>query len=118
TVPIPTFVFAALQLDGNPMVSNASGYPTLGLVSQSDITTSASGAAFTFGGMQQVGLIALNGSVTLSGVSFAEFGELFVYARGSASDIIFDAPVTTLNRVQLRAERSIEVGAPITANGT
>ena len=68
--------------------------------------------------MQQVGLIALNGSITLSGVSFAEFGELFVYARGSASDIIFDAPVTNLNRVQLRAERSIEVGAPITVNGT
>src|SRR5437764_9834321 len=117
-LPIPGFLFTALRLDGDPTVLNASGYPTLGLVSQGDITTSASGTVFTFGGMQQVGLIALNGSITLSGVSFAEFGELFVYARGSASDIIFDAPVTNLNRVQLRAERSIEVGAPITVNGT
>ncbi len=70
TVPIPTFLFAALQLNGNPTVLNASGYPTLGLVSQGDITTtSAPGTAFTFGGMQQVGLIALNGSITLSGMN-------------------------------------------------
>lgn len=118
SLPIPGFLFAALQLDGDPTVLNASGYPTLGLVSQGDITTSASGTVFTFGGMQQVGLIALNGSITLSGVSFANFGELFVYARGSASDIIFDAPVSNLNRVQLRAERLIEVDAPISVTGT
>ena len=118
SLPIPGFLFTALQLDGDPEVLNASGYPTLGLVSQGDITTSASGTVFTFGGMQQVGLIALNGSITLSGVSFANFGELFVYARGSASDITFDAPVSNLNRVQLRAERSIEIGAPVTVNGT
>jgi hypothetical protein len=118
SLPIPGFLFAALQLDGDPTVLNASGYPTLGLVSQGDITTSASGTVFTFGGMQQVGLIALNGSITLSGVSFANFGDLFVYARGSASDIIFDAPVSNLNRVQLRAERLIEVDAPISVTGT
>jgi hypothetical protein len=118
TLPIPGFLFTALQLDGDPKVLNASGYPTLGLVSQGDITTSASGTVFTFGGMQQVGLVALNGSITLSGVSFANFGELFVYARGSSSDITFDASVSNLNRVELRAERSIEVGAPVTVNGT
>src|SRR6266404_8387591 len=118
TLPIPAFLFAALQLDGDPMVLNASGYPTLGLVSQGDITTSASGAVFTFGGIQQVGLIALNGSITLSGMSFANFGELYVYARGSASDVTFDAPVSNLNRVQIRAERLIEVGAPVAVNGS
>ena len=118
SLPIPGFLFASLQLDGDPTVSNANGYPTLGLVSQGGITTSASGTAFTFGGIQQVGLIALNGSITLSGVSFANFGQLFVYARGSASDITFDAPVSNLNRVQLRAERQIEIGAPISVNGT
>jgi hypothetical protein len=118
SLPIPGFLFASLQLDGDPTVLNASGYPTLGLVSQGDITTSASGTVFTFGGMQQVGLIALNGSITLSGVSFANFGELFVYARGSAGDVTFDAPVSNLNRVQIRAERQIEVGAPISVTGT
>jgi len=118
TLPIPGFLFASLVLDGDPTVLNASGYPTLGLVSQGDITTSASGTVFTFGGIQQVGLIALNGSITLSGVSFANFGQLFVYARGGSSDITFDAPVSNLSRVQLRAERQIEVGAPISVNGT
>ena len=118
SLPIPGFLFASLRLDGDPTVLNASGYPTLGLVSQGDITTSASGTVFTFGGMQQVGLIALNGSVTLSGVSFANFGELFVYARGGAGDVTFDAPVSNLNRVQLRAERQIEIGAPISVTGT
>jgi hypothetical protein len=118
SLPIPGFLFASLQLAGDPTVSNTNGYPILGLVSQSDITTSAAGTVFTFGGIQQVGLIALNGSITLSGVGFANFGELFVYARGSASDITFDSPVSNLNRVQLRAERFIEVGAPVTVNGT
>jgi len=118
SLPIPGFLFAALTLDGDPTVSNASGYPTLGLVSQGDITTSGSGAVFTFGGMQQVGLIALNGSITLSGVSFANFGDLFVYARGSAGSVTFDAPVSNLNRVQIRAEQQIEVGAPISVTGT
>ena len=118
TLPIPAFLFTTLQLDGDPMVLNASGYPTLGLVSQGDITTSASGTVFTFGGIQQVGLIALNGSITFSGMSFANFGELFVYARGSTSDVIFDAPVSNLSRVQIRAERFIEVGAPVNVNGS
>jgi hypothetical protein len=118
SVPIPSFLFAALQLDGDPTVSNASGYPTLGLVSQGDINASASGTVFTFGGMQQVALIALNGSITLSGISFANFGELFVYARGSGSSLTFNATVSNLNRVQLRAEGDMEVTSPVTVNGT
>src|SRR5438270_8464816 len=32
SLPIPGFLFASLQLDGDPTVLNASGYPTLGLV--------------------------------------------------------------------------------------
>jgi hypothetical protein len=118
SVPIPGFLFAALQLDGDPMVSNSSGFPTLGLVSQGSINFSASGTVFTFGGIEQVGLIALNGSINLSGISFANFGQLFIYARGSGSNVTFDAPVSNLNRVQLRAEGDIEVGAPVSVNGT
>src|SRR4029077_15292611 len=41
-----------------------------------------------------------------------------VYARGSSSDVTFDASVSNLSRVQLRGERFIEVGAPVTVNGT
>jgi len=117
-LPIPGFLFAALQLDGDPTVSNSSGYPTLGLVSQGSINTSDSGAVFTFGGMQQVALVALNGSINLSGISFANFGELFIYARGAGSSVTFAAPVSNLNRVQIRAEGDIQVSSPVTLNGT
>src|SRR5207237_4839451 len=109
SLPIPGFLFAALQLDGDPMVSNSSGYPILGLVSQGNINTSASETVFTFGGMQQVGLIALNGSINLSGISFANFGELFIYARGAGSSVTFAAPVSNLNRVQRSEEHTSEL---------
>src|SRR5207237_7988235 len=82
TLPIPAFLFASLQLAGDPTVFNSSGYPTLGLVSQGDITSSPTGAVFTFGGIQQVGLIALNASINLCGISFAKFGQLFIFAGG------------------------------------
>jgi hypothetical protein len=118
SLPIPGFLFAALQLDGDPTVSNSSGYPTLGLVSQGSINTSDSGAVFTFGGMQQVALVTLNGSINLSGISFANFGELFIYARGTGSSVTFAAPVSNLNRVQIRAEGDIQVDSPVTVNGT
>ena len=118
TLPIPGFLFVALQLDGDPTVLNSNGYPTLGLVSQGNISTSASGTVFTFGGMQQVALISLNGSIDLSGISFANFGELFIYARGTGSSVTFAAPVSNLNRVQLRAEGDIDVSSTVTVNGT
>src|SRR6266436_2039459 len=118
SLPIPGFLFAALQLDGDPTVSNSSGYPTLGLVSQAGINSSDSGSVFTFGGMQQVALVALNGSINLSGISFANFGELFIYARGTGSSVTFAAPVSNLDRVQLRAEGDIQVDSPVTVNGT
>jgi hypothetical protein len=51
-------------------------------------------------------------------MSFANFGELFVYARGMNSNVTFDAPVSNLNRVQLRAEGTVEVTAPINVQGT
>jgi hypothetical protein len=117
-LPIPGFLFGALQLDGDPTVSNASGYRTLGLVSQGDITSSASGAVFTFGGMQQVALVALNGSINLSGISFANFGHLIIYARGIGSNVTLAAPISNLNKVELRAEGDIQVNAPVTVNGT
>jgi hypothetical protein len=117
SLPIPGFLFAALTLDGDPTVSNMSNYPTLGLVSQGDINASPSGTVFTFGGMQQVALVALNGSINLSGISFANFGELLVYARGSGSSLTFAAPVSNLNRVELIAEGDIQVNSPVTVNG-
>jgi hypothetical protein len=117
TLPIAAFLFQTLQLDGDPTVSNSSGLPTLGFASQGNINTSPSGAVFTFSGMPEVALVTLNGSINLSGISFANFGQLFIYARGTGSSVTFDAPVSNLDRVQIRAEGDIQVGAPVTVNG-
>jgi len=68
--------------------------------------------------MQQVALVTLNGSINLSGISFANFGELFIYARGTGSSVTFAAPVSNLNLVQIRAEGDIPVDSPVTVNGT
>ena len=100
------------------MVSNSSGFPTLGLVSQTGITSNPSGTAFTFGGIQQVALVALNGSIELSGIAFANFGQLFVYARGAGSNLDFAAPVSNLDRVELRAENDLMVSASVDVIGS
>src|SRR5437588_1879280 len=118
TLPIPGFLFASLQLAGDPTVFNSSGYPTLGLVSQGDITSSPTGPVFTFGGIQQVGLLALNGSINLSGINLPNFGQLFISARGTGSNLTLAAPISNLNKVQLRAEGDIQISAPVTVNGT
>ena len=117
-LPLAGFLFSALRLDGDPTVSNPNGVLTLALASQNGITSSPSGAVFTFGGTKQVALIGLNGSIDLSGISFANFGQLFVYARGSGSNLTMSAPVSNLDKVTLRAENDILVTAPVTVKGT
>ena len=113
-VPIPGFLFNGLLLEGDPTVSNSSDYPTLGLVSKGDINSSPTGTVFTFGGMGHVGLVSLNGSINLTGISFANFGELFVYARGA--NLTMEAPVSNLDKVTLRAVNTIELHAPVSVN--
>ncbi len=117
SLPLPGFLFAGLQLDGDPAVSNSSGYPLLGLVSQNGITSSPSGTVFTFGGMQQVALVTLNGSIDLSGISFANFGQLYIYARGTGSNLTLAAPIS-IDKVQLRAEGDIQLNSSVTTFGT
>ena len=117
-LPVAGFLFSGLQLDGDPTVSNPNGVKVVGFASQGGITSSGSEATFTFSGANQVALIALNGSIDLSGISFANFGQLLVYARGAGSNVTLAAPVSNLNRVQLRAEGDIQVSAPVTTIGT
>ncbi|HAF12704.1 MAG TPA: hypothetical protein DCK99_03190 [Blastocatellia bacterium] len=115
-LPIPGFLFSALRLDWDPTISNPNGYTTLGLVSQGGITSSPSGAVFTFSGMNQVALVALNGSISLSGISFANFGQLFLYARGAGSNLMLAAPISNLEKVRASAEGSVLVNAPVTVS--
>jgi hypothetical protein len=116
-LPLPVFLFSALQIDGNPTVSTAGGGPpNLGLGSLGGITFSPSGAAITFSGIAHVGLLALNGSIDTTGVSFANFGDLFMEARGGGSDLTFGSPVSNLNGTHLVAEGSLFVNAPVSVS--
>src|SRR3984893_10740259 len=118
-LPLAGFLFSGLQLDGNPTISNPNGVKILGFVSENGITFSPSGTAFTFNGVDRIALVALNGSIDLSGVSFTNFGELFVYARGSGGNLTLAAPINNLRKVQLRAVNNVQVNAPVTlSNGT
>lgn len=115
-LPLAGFLFSGLQLDGDPTVSDPNGVKILGFFSQGGITSSASGTGFTFGGVNEVALVALNGSINLSGISFANFGRLFVYARGPGSNLTLGAPISNLNNVTLRAEGDVQVNAAVTTN--
>ena len=117
-LPLAGFLFSGLQLDGDPTVSNPNGVKILGFASQGGITSSASEATFTFSGASQVAFVALDGSINLSGISFANFGQLFIYARGKGSNLTLAAPISNLNRVQLRAEGDVQVNSPVTTTGT
>ncbi len=113
-VPLPVFLFSSLQLDGDPKVSTANGgVPRLALVSQGGITFTPSGTAFTFSGLDNVGLVALKGSIDTSGVSFANFGDLFMEARGAGSDLTLASPISNLSNTHLVAENSMTVTAPV-----
>jgi hypothetical protein len=117
-LPLAAFLFSSLQLNGDPTVSNPNGVKLLGFASQGGITSSTSEATFTFSGANQVALVALNGSINLSGISFANFGQLYIYARGSGSNLTLSAPISNLNKVELRAEGDIQINSPVTVNGT
>ncbi len=113
-VPFAGFLFNTLVLEGDPTISNSGNFPTLGLAAKGDISFSPSGTVFTFGGMQHVGLVSLNGSITLSGVSFANFGEFFVYARGG--NVTMEAPVSNVDKITLRAVDTVELHSPLAVN--
>ena len=117
-LPAAGFLFSGLRLDGDPTVSNPNGVIVLGLVSQNGITSSASGATITFSGAQEVALIALNGDVDLSGIGFANFGQLEIFAHGAGGNITLATPISNLDRVHLHAVNNIQVNAPVSVKGT
>ena len=113
-VPMAVFRFANLTLSGNPTVTLANGgVPNLALVSVLGITATPAGdTAFTFAGMHTVLLAAQNGSITLSGISFANLNTLILDARGVGSNLAMAAPVSGVTQLRLFAEGDIQVSAP------
>lgn len=112
--PLPVFLFAGLQFDGDPTVSTANGGVShLGLASQGGITFGPGGATFQFSGIDRVGIVAFNGSINTAGAVFANFGGLFMEARGPGSSLTLSGPIT-LPQAHLVAEGVLQVNAPVT----
>jgi hypothetical protein len=112
-LPLACFLFSGLQFDGDPVSTTTSGNPTVGLGSEGGITFTP-GTAFTFSGFNNVGILALNGSIDTTGVSFANFGHLFMEARGSGSNLTFGSPVSNMTTLDLVAETNVAVNAAVT----
>jgi hypothetical protein len=116
-VPIACFLFSGLQFDGDPIISTGNGgNSSLGLGSLGGITFSATGTVYQFSGLARVGIIALNGSIDTTGVAFANFGRLFLEARGAGSDLTLRSPISNLVNADLVAERDVQVSAPVTVS--
>ena len=112
---ITAFKFASLRLDGDPTISTANGGTTkLALISVGDLTSGATGATFTFTGLDTVLLATEAGSIRLSDIGFLGLDQLYFYARGATSDLVLGAELTDIDLAILQAERDVQVNATAT----
>ena len=91
------------------------------MVSQTGITATSSGTPFTFSGMTQVALIALNGSIFMSRAPVFQISAGFCFTRGAGSSVTIGSAASTisnLDRVEARAEGDISINGPVTVTGT
>src|SRR3984893_12276222 len=114
-LPLACFLFSSLQFRDDPTVSTGTGGNTsVGFVSESGIRILSSGGLFTFSGFDHVAILALNGSIfTSAPASFANFGELFMEARGAGSNLTVPS-ISNLVSADLVAEGSVFVNQNVT----
>jgi FecR protein len=110
-VPIAAFKFQSLVLAGNPTISTANGGATfLELIGVDGITSGPPGGALTFPGINNLLLATQNGSILLGPeISFQNLPTLFLYARGTNSNIVLGSQVTGTRDLFLEAEGSVQV---------
>ncbi|HEX8898105.1 MAG TPA: FecR domain-containing protein, partial [Chthoniobacterales bacterium] len=118
-VPIAAFKFQSLVLAGNPGISTANGGATfLELIGVDGITSGPPGGTLTFAGIDNLLLAAQNGSILLGPeISFQNIPTLFLYARGTGSNIVLGSPISGTRDLFLDAEGSVQVnGAETVTN--
>lgn len=110
-VNIAAFKFQSLILAGNPLISTANGGATfLELIGVDGITSGPPGGALTFPGINNLLLAAQNGSIILGPeISFQNLPALFLYARGTNSNIVLGSQVIGTRDLFLEAEGSVQV---------
>jgi FecR protein len=118
-VPIAAFKFQSLVLAGNPTISTANGGATfLELIGVDGITSGPPGGTLTFAGIDNLLLATQNGSILLGPeISFQNIPALFLYARGTGSNIVLGSPISGTRDLFLDAEGSVQVnGAETVTN--
>ena len=99
TQGIAAFRFAALKIDGAPMIGVAGGVTDLALVGQNGISSGLTGGTWNLDGLRSLFLGTDNGTISLgsnvrfaagsgSGLKFLEF-----YARGATSNVILSSNI-------------------------
>ncbi len=130
TAGLASFKFSNLKIIGVPTFLTTGGSLEVGLVSEGTITSGAPGGVFNLDSLDFLGLATVNGSITLGPeLSFTSTRtfipspnrnpELFVYARGATSDVVFGSNVNFADRqLDLTAERNVQIGSQITATSS
>ncbi|MFN2542444.1 MAG: beta strand repeat-containing protein, partial [Chthoniobacterales bacterium] len=109
-LPIAAFKFQSLLITGDPIVDTTGGPSHLALIAVDGINTEGPGGPLTFGGIDQLFLATVNGSINLtSNVSFSGFSILAIYARGATSDLTINSPINSIDSLKLAAERSLQL---------
>ena len=123
---LATFKFSNLKIIGVPTFLTAGGSLEVALVSEGTITSGAPGGVFNLDSLDILALATVNGSITLGPeLSFTSTRtfipgpnsnpELFVYARGATSDVVFGSNVNFADRrLELTAERNVQISSQIT----
>lgn len=114
-LPIAVFKFQRLSLTGNPTIDTTDGVTKLGLIGVDGITSGPPGGTLTFTGLDMLAMATVNGSINLtSDVAFQGLNELAIYARGAASNLILNSPISNIGVLYLAAENSIHLTNPDT----
>jgi mannose-6-phosphate isomerase-like protein (cupin superfamily) len=118
-VLIAAFKFQSLVLAGDSTISTANGGATfLELIGVDGITSGPPGGPLTFPGINNLLLAAQNGSILLGPeISFQNIPALFLYARGTGSNIVLGSPISGTRDLFLDAEGSVQInGAETVTN--
>jgi hypothetical protein len=114
------FRVSGLDILQPPTIDTYGGPRSLTLVSQGGMVSSGSGGTWNLAPYNGLTLAAQNGSINLlSNLNFSgTTTNLFVYARGAASDLTLAAPITlTTGTVRLFGERNVALNGAYNTSG-
>ncbi|HSH40067.1 MAG TPA: hypothetical protein VK993_14940, partial [Chthoniobacterales bacterium] len=120
SLPAAVFKFTNLEIQNAFTVDTTRGPQSLAFISEGTIASAAPGGTWDLSTLRGVTLATQNGSINLlSSLSFSgSTANLFMYARGAASDLTVASPITlTTGAVRLFGERNIALNGAYSTSG-